>query len=156
MAQIGESPARVRPRYGTRTLLAVIAIVALAFGWFTDRGRLRQAHETKLAALQAEHEYVLSITGTPGVQLSVTIVTWPASKQVETVTVPLKRSFKAQRAIAWIATLPEGKSGNNGNTYEVTLNKDGVVQTTCRGLIQKDERQNMYMNGDVTWLLTDS
>jgi type II secretory pathway pseudopilin PulG len=148
------------PRFSIRTLFAIVAFLARGLGWYVDRTRIRQEQLAELAARKATHHYVLAVEGTPGVQFVMTLVTKPASKKVETITVPYTLKFEANEAEAWLEYLPNGQSGNDGDTYDITLAKDEAttpmhVFAQCNGTIKKDARQTIYVNGDAHWMLGD-
>ena len=136
-------------RFSIRTLLILVAFIAIGLGWYADRTHLRRQYEDALAAAKAKHHYTLTFDGTPGVRLDMTLVTRPASKRVETVTVPFSVEVEANTVAAWVEYLPEGQSGNDGDTWAVTLKKDGATVTQAEGTIKKDERKTVYVNGDI-------
>jgi hypothetical protein len=60
----------------------------------------------------------------------------------------------------WLEYLQNGQSGNDGDTYKITLAKDEPkapmhVVAECEGSIKKDARQAVYVNGDAQWMLGD-
>lgn len=148
---------RYKSQFGIRALLVVTALCALGLGWFVDRTRLKQQHAAEMAALKASHKYVLTVDGTPGVRLAMTLVTKPATKKAETITVPYSQEFEANETEVWIEYLPLGQSGNDGAVIEMNLSKDGVSNSfpIYRGTIQKDARKTVYVNGDMHWAMGD-
>jgi len=140
-------------QFSSRSLLIGMAICAIAVAWFADRTKIRREHAAELEKLKAVHSYVITVSGTPGVRLEMTLVTQPATIKREIVTVPVTLQIDAVKAVAWFELLPEGKSGGNGDTYTIALEKDGDPVMECRGLIQKDSRDWHYQNGDAKWML---
>jgi len=142
-------------RFSIRSLLVALAFCAIGLGWFVDRAKIEREHTAELEKLKAPHSYGITVSGTPGVRLEMTLVTKPATIRREIVTVPFSLNFEAVRAAVWFETLPEGKSGGDGDNYTIVLEKDGVPGSECRGHIQKDSRDWMYQNGDVKMMLGD-
>jgi len=133
----------------------VTAGLALCLGWYVDRTNVSNRALAQLAALHATHSYLLTIKGTPGVRLQVTVVTKPTRKETQIVTVPFELSIPAVEARVWVEILPGGGSGGDGDTYEIALAKDGVVDKMCAGRIQKSPGATDYQNGNAVWQLGD-
>jgi hypothetical protein len=110
-----------------------------------------------MAALKANHPYILTIDGTPGVRLAMTLVTKPARKKVETITIPYSLQFEANDVEVWIKYLPLRQSGNDGAAFEMKLSKDSVsnVFPIFRGSIKKVSRDTVYVNADIHWKAGD-
>ena len=144
-------------QFSIRTVLIVTAFCALGLGWLADRTRLRQEQLAVLVASKATHKYVLTLDGTPGVRLAMTLVTKPVSKRTETITLPFSLTFEANEAEVWIEYLPEGQSGNDGDKIEMTMTKDGDSRLfpNVSGSIRKDARKTVYVNGDIHWSIGD-
>jgi hypothetical protein len=139
----------VMPRFSIRSLLVFVVLIAMGIAWYADRTRLRQEQLAAIAAAKTTHHYVLAVDGTPGVQLAMTLITRPANKRTETITVPFSLEVDANAAMAWFEYLPNGQSGNDGDEWAVTLKKDGLPIAESLGTIKKDARKTVYVNGHV-------
>jgi hypothetical protein len=120
-------------RFTVRTILIVTAFCAIGLAWFADRTKIKREHAAELEKLKASHEYEVTVDGTPGIQLEMTLVTKPATIRREIVTVPFSAKFEAVQAAVWFDTLPDGKSGGPGATYTIKLKRDGVTGAECNG-----------------------
>ncbi len=76
-----------------------------------------------------------------------TLFSKPANKEVKVITVPFTYGFTAVEAAAWFETLPGGQAGNDGDKYEISLEKDGTVLKVCEGRVDG--------NASATWVVGD-
>ena len=100
-----------------------------------------------VADLDVVHDYRLDFKGNAGVKVHLLLITKPAShvglgRREEVVTLPAQIDFKAVRCYAWVETLPKGESGNDGDTCNVALLRDGSVCVTVEGTIKKQNRES--------------
>lgn len=54
---------------------------------------------------------------------------------------PYKKTFKAVGCYAWFDTLPDGNSGKNGDTFTITLQKDGTPSAEVQGKLEAANKQ---------------
>lgn len=120
-------------RFTIRAILIAVAFCAIGLAWFADRAKLQREHVAELEKSKATHNYEITVAGTPGIQLEMTLVTKPATIKREIVTVPYSVKFEAVRAAVWFETLPDGKSGGTGSSYTISFKKDGVRGAQCQG-----------------------
>ena len=66
----------------------------------------------------------------------------------EIITVPDEINFQAVRCYAWLDTLPNGASGNEGDICNVELSKDGHIGSKCDAIIKKPNHETMGL-GDL-------
>lgn len=93
------------------------------------------------------HAYRLDMKGTDGVKVHLLLITKPASnanpeRREEVVTLPAQIDFKAVRCYAWIDTLPNGKSGNDGEKCNVDLLIDGKRSARVEMTIKTANKQS--------------
>jgi hypothetical protein len=98
------------------------------------------------AAVPATHNYRLDIHGTPGVRVHMLLITKATDaaepeRRDEVVSLPMKIDFKGARCYAWLDTLPNGASGNEGDVLDVDLIKDGRKGSACESTIKKQNSQ---------------
>jgi hypothetical protein len=122
-----------------RFLILGIITLAAAFTLFVSRGVAADA--------EVKQDYRLDFKGTAGVKVRLLLVTKPTAtanpeRREEVVTLPAQIDFKAVRCWAWIDTLPKGESGNEGDTCDVDLLKDGHVSATVETKIKKQNKQS--------------
>lgn len=116
-----------------------LLILSIAFQLLVSRGSAADADAT--------HNYRLDFRGTSGVKVRLLLITKPTSnagpeRREELVTLPSQIDFKAARCYAWIDTLSKGESGNDGDTCDVYLLKDGQVSATVATRIKKQNKQS--------------
>jgi hypothetical protein len=124
-----------------RLLTLGIVTVALTLTLHASRGAAADPGVTR--------NYRLDFKGNAGVKVRLLLVTKATSnanpeRREEVVTLPAQIDFKAVRCYAWIDTLPNGESGNEGDTCSVDLLKDG---STSAGVEWKIKKQNNQSGG---------
>jgi hypothetical protein len=135
----------VKVRFRVSDLLFLTAIVAIGAGWYVDHLRLKRLLAEAQSAPKAIHKYEVAVEGTPGVELAMTLIKRPFGKHTQTIRVPFSMRFDAVGADVYIEDLPDGKSGNHGDTYTLSVKKDGVrIPRTMSGLILKDNTGRQY------------
>lgn len=145
----------IKLRFRILDLLFTTALVGTALGWYVDHVRLRDLQTAERSALKAMHKYEVTVEGTPGVELALTLVKRPVEKHTQIISLPFSMNFDANRAAVWIEDFPDGKSGNDGDTYTLTMKKDGIrIPRSMSGSIQKDKTGRQY-NGRHQLVLSD-
>jgi hypothetical protein len=122
-----------------RLLTLGFALLILSLTFAISRGAANVANP--------QHAYRLNFRGTAGVKVRLLLITKPTAsanpeRREETVTLPAKVDFKAARCYAWIDTLPEGKSGAEGDACNLDLLTDGQVSATVEMTIKKQNKQS--------------
>jgi hypothetical protein len=128
-------------RYGAfmkRFLLLSVALLGV--------GAVISASHVNATVSPARHDYRLDVHGTPGVRVHMLLITKATDnanpdRRDEIITLPAKIDFKAARCYAWLDTLPNGASGNEGDVCDVDLFIDGHRSSACEGTIRKQNRQ---------------
>ena len=99
------------------------------------------------------NQYQLSITGTSDVKLAMMCVYKPKTGPIERVqkriSVPYTENISAYKCYYWVDTLPEGKSGNEGDEYQVELKCNGQVTATCGPTKIKKANHKTFGLGDL-------
>jgi len=98
-----------------------------------------------MASAAVSHNFEVRIVGTSGVQLDMLLVWNPTrgtpERLNERITVPYSKSFEGTGGWAWFDSLPEGGSGNTGDTYTVDWIVDGDVRAAAEGRVKPYGRQ---------------
>lgn len=93
------------------------------------------------------HDYRFEVHGTPGVRARLLLISKATEdanpdRREEIVTVPMKIELKAWRCYAWLDTLPNGASGNEGDVLDIDFVRDGHTASICTSTLQKYNSQS--------------
>ena len=134
----------------------VIPIIALAMGILMPvLSSIRHSvnNQTQESPEPISNRYQLSVTGTSGITLEMLCVYKPKAGSIERVhkqvSVPYTENISAYKCYYWIDTLPEGKSGNEGDEYQVELKSNGQVTATCGPTKIRKANHKTYGLGDL-------